>query len=69
MTDGEIWLTSDEVAARLKVPQKTLAVWASNRNGPPFAKIGRYRRYRLSDLEAWEQSRLDEYDEPGRPVS
>jgi hypothetical protein len=59
MTSEEVWLTTDEVAARLKIPPKTLATWASANRGPRFAKIGRYRRYLLRDVQRWEQAQLD----------
>ena len=49
------WLTRPEVAERLKIPPKTLAEWASQKKGPPFTKIGRFSRYRLSEVIAWEQ--------------
>ncbi|MFI9504984.1 helix-turn-helix domain-containing protein [Nocardia sp. NPDC052566] len=52
------WLSTEEVASRLKIPPKTLANWASLGKGPRFARIGRFRRYLLSDLVAWEQSML-----------
>ncbi|WP_280422420.1 helix-turn-helix domain-containing protein [Nocardia carnea] len=52
------WLTTDDVADRLKIPPKTLANWASLGKGPRFARIGRYRRYRLEDLIAWEEMML-----------
>ncbi len=55
----DIWLSTEEVARRLKIPVKTLAVWAAGRRGPRFAKIGRFRRYRLDDLLAWEAEQLD----------
>ncbi|AYF76312.1 DNA-binding protein [Nocardia yunnanensis] len=57
--DDEIWLSSEEVARRLKIPQKTLAVWASGHRGPRFAHIGRFRRYNLDDLLAWEEEQLE----------
>jgi excisionase family DNA binding protein len=59
MSDEVVWLSTDDVAERLKVPKKTLAAWASAGRGPRFARMGRYRRYRLSDLLAWEQEQLD----------
>ncbi|MEU7633822.1 hypothetical protein AB0C34_28235 [Nocardia sp. NPDC049220] len=46
------------------MPTKTLAVWASAGRGPRYARIGRSRRYRLSDLLEWEQRQLDK---TGRP--
>jgi excisionase family DNA binding protein len=60
MEDDDVWLSTDEVAERLKIPKKTLASWAAAQRGPRFARMGRYRRYRLSDLLAWEQSKVDD---------
>jgi hypothetical protein len=59
-----VWLSPDEVAARLKIPKKTLAVWASTKRGPRYARIGRYRRYRLDDLALWEQEQIDKVGYP-----
>ncbi|MFF0499743.1 helix-turn-helix domain-containing protein [Nocardia aobensis] len=59
MTEDDVWLTTDEVAARLKIPKKTLAVWASLGRGPRYVRMGRYRRYRVVDLVAWEQTQLE----------
>ncbi|WP_433622072.1 helix-turn-helix domain-containing protein [Nocardia sp. CA-120079] len=59
MSGEVVWLSTDDVAERLKIPKKTLATWASAGRGPRFARMGRYRRYRLSDLLAWEQEQLD----------
>ncbi|MEU2031199.1 helix-turn-helix domain-containing protein [Nocardia amamiensis] len=55
----EVWLSSRDVADRLKIPLKTLASWAAAGRGPRYARMGRYRRYRLSDLLVWEQEQLD----------
>ncbi|ATL69970.1 helix-turn-helix domain-containing protein [Nocardia terpenica] len=52
------WLTTEEVARRLKVPCKTLATWASAHKGPPYARIGRFRRYRRLDLIEWESRQV-----------
>jgi excisionase family DNA binding protein len=46
-------LTSVEVAELLRVPVKTLDAWSYKGIGPPFAKIGRHRRYSEGELEAW----------------
>lgn len=54
----DVWLTRAEAAARLKLPAKTLAEWASRGKGPRFAKIGRWTRYRLRDLVAWEDEQF-----------
>lgn len=50
------WLTRSEVAGRLRVPEKTLAQWASQRKGPPYKRFGRHTRYRLSECIAWENA-------------
>lgn len=52
----DYWLTRVEVAERLKVPEKTLAQWASQRKGPPYRRFGRHTRYRLSDCISWENA-------------
>lgn len=46
-------LTSDDLAAYLDKPIKTLDQWAYKRLGPKYLKIGRTRRYRWSDVDAW----------------
>ena len=57
-TSEDYWLTRPEVAERLKVPVKTLAQWASQGKGPRYAAIGRFSRYRLTDLIAWENEQF-----------
>lgn len=50
----------DEVQAaeHLQVSPGTLSVWRSTgRYQLPFLKVGRKVRYRLSDLDAWLESR------------
>ncbi|WP_332909964.1 helix-turn-helix domain-containing protein [Nocardia asteroides] len=54
----ETWLSTAELAARLKIPVKTLAAWAGSGRGPRYARMGRYRRYRLGDVRAWEDERF-----------
>src|SRR5690606_40463403 len=60
----EVWLSSRDVSERLQIPLKALASWASAGHGPRYARMGRYRRYRLTDLQAWEQDRLDRTPHP-----
>ncbi|MBM4653537.1 helix-turn-helix domain-containing protein [Rhodococcus hoagii] len=55
-TSEDYWLSRDEVADRLKLPVKTLAQWASQKKGPKYSVIGRYTRYKMSDLIAWENA-------------
>lgn len=57
-TSEDYWLSRQELADRLKVPVKTPAQWASLGKGPRFAKIGKYARYKLSDVIAWEEAQF-----------
>lgn len=59
----ERWLSRQELADRYGLPVRTLAQWASKGTGPRYARLGRHARYRLSDVTAWEATRLG--DEPG----
>lgn len=52
------WLTRTEVAERLRLPATTLANWVKEGKGPRFAKFGRHVRYRLSDVEEWENDQF-----------
>lgn len=54
----EGFLTRKEVADRYGVPVKTLAVWASSGIGPKYYKIGKWARYKMSDLVAWEETQV-----------
>lgn len=56
--EPSVWLTRDEVAARLRLPADTIRNWAVQRKGPRFAKFGRHVRYRLTDVIAWENEQL-----------
>jgi hypothetical protein len=58
-TSDPIWLTRQQVADRLMVPFNTLNMWAVKSYGPPYARIGRYVRYRLADVIAWETAQFD----------
>jgi Helix-turn-helix domain len=53
-----IWLTRKEVAERIRLPEGTLADWATKGSGPRYARFGKHVRYRLVDVLAWEESLL-----------
>lgn len=55
-TSEDYWLSREEVAGRLKLPVKTVAQWASQNKGPKYSKIGRFARYKMSDLIVWENA-------------
>ncbi|MEV0626006.1 helix-turn-helix transcriptional regulator [Nonomuraea wenchangensis] len=42
-----------EVAAFLGVPEATLRQWRYMRKGPRYSVVGKYVRYRWSDVERW----------------
>lgn len=46
-------LDSTELAIELGVPLRTLDQWAYTKTGPKTIKIGRHRRYRREDVDAW----------------
>ena len=49
-----LW-TGKEAAEYLRVPYATLRYWAYMSTGPRSYKVGRYRMYRISELETWLQ--------------
>ena len=46
-------LSTSEVAAFLGVPVATMYAWRNKGHGPRGIKIGRYIRYRQSELDDW----------------
>lgn len=48
-------LDSKAVSDHLGIPIRTLDQWSHRGVGPVFYKIGRHRRYRLEDVDAWVQ--------------
>ncbi len=53
------FLTTEELAAELKVPKATLAQWRHKGTGPCGYRVGRFIRYRRADVEAWLATRAD----------
>jgi excisionase family DNA binding protein len=45
--------TTEQVAEYLGVPVRTLELWRHKGAGPKYARVGKYVRYRWSDVEAW----------------
>jgi len=46
-------LDTDEVAEYLGIPSNSLKMWRYRRTGPPWLKLGRHVRYRLTAIERW----------------
>lgn len=51
-------LSPEDLAEREGVPLQTVYDWNKTGRGPRYMRIGRHARYRLSDVIAWEESRL-----------
>lgn len=47
-----LW-TANDVSTYLGVPVKTLYKWRSMNYGPKGHRVGRFLRYRPTDVEAW----------------
>lgn len=46
-------LDTRALSEQLLIPESTLDQWAYLGKGPVYLKIGRHRRYRPEDVEAW----------------
>lgn len=51
-------LSNEEAAEYLGLKSATLNKWRCYGEGPPFIKVGRLVRYRLSDLDAFLMDRI-----------
>ncbi|OJW47172.1 MAG: hypothetical protein BGO67_03600 [Alphaproteobacteria bacterium 41-28] len=50
--------TPEDLAARWNVTTATLSQWRWNGRGPRFFKMGKGIRYRLSDIEHFEEQNI-----------
>ena len=57
MTD-EKFLTEKDLAKRWKISHSSLQNQRWSKAGPPYFKIGRFVRYRLSDIEDYENKHM-----------
>ena len=57
MNDHEVFLSTREAAAFLRLSPQTLANWRAKRFGPAYHKFGRRVRYKMTDLERFTNSR------------
>lgn len=53
-----IFLTEIELSERQRRPVKTIQADRLKGGGVPFVKFGRSVRYRMVDVEAWEEAHL-----------
>lgn len=47
------FLTVDELAAMLQVTPKTIYAWRQSGVCPPCVRVGKYLRFRRTDVEDW----------------
>jgi hypothetical protein len=56
-------MTTQEVADWLGIPEDTLKDWRSGHrqwgSGPPYARFGRYVKYRRGDVQEWFEGRFE----------
>lgn len=52
-------LSTQELADRVGVPLSTIYNWRACHKGPRAMRVGKYVRYRLEDVLAWEESQLE----------
>ncbi len=50
------FMTTSDLAERLRTPQSTVRYWRYIGYGPPGLKVGRRVLYRVTDVEAWLKS-------------
>lgn len=50
-------LRESDVAERWNLSERCLQAWRLRGDGPPYLKLGRAVRYRLSDLDLWLENR------------
>ena len=58
METNGMYLTSEELAARIRVAPSTLAKWRMEGRGPAFYKFGKRVLYHLDIVEEWERGNL-----------
>jgi excisionase family DNA binding protein len=58
-------MTIDEVAAYTQLPKLTLYKMRSQGHAPRAARLGKYLRYRKSDVDAWISSKMDDWTDEG----
>lgn len=57
---SERLLSVDDLAERYCVPKATIYQWLHKGTAPRSLKIGRYRRWKLSDVLRWENAQADQ---------
>jgi excisionase family DNA binding protein len=64
MPEPDDLLTTAELAAALKVNERTVRRWRNEGEGPPVLWAGGHARYRWGDVQEWLERRRAAEDEP-----
>lgn len=56
---GEQILSRQDIADRYGVPLQTTSAWIQRGYGPRSFRVGKYTRYRLSDVLEWEAQQVE----------
>ena len=59
------WLTTAELAERLRTNPSTVRYWKHRGYGPPGTRFGRNTLYKLADVIAWEKQKQAEQQGSG----
>jgi predicted DNA-binding transcriptional regulator AlpA len=58
--DGDRYIRPDDLAARLAISARQVRRWRQDGDGPPYIRLGHNTvRYRLGEVQRWEQSRRE----------
>jgi excisionase family DNA binding protein len=52
---NQMYLLPSDLASRLNISSATLQRWRCEGKSPPYIKVGNSIRYRLDDVEKWEE--------------
>jgi excisionase family DNA binding protein len=63
VSDHEPLIGVEEASAYLGVPVRTLHGWTYRGEGPRSYRIGRHKKYRLSDIDAFIEAQANKDDE------
>ncbi len=56
---GDRLMTTEELANYMSVPLQTIYAWRAHRKAPPAIRVGKFLRFRRSDVDAWLTARSD----------
>jgi len=63
MNDSEGLVDLEWLSEFLDISERTIYAWRQRGEGPPAYRVGKYLRYRQSDIEAWLNERHDTEDQ------